>query len=233
MAEKENPIRVLGKELRPHALWALIVWVGPLAGGAMIAVLAALWQKLRHISPDWFFIGGLFVLSVAVLVMLLRLVKSFSSALAANDLARERFIRGGQSDTLSPSSHGSVPSTTAPTARSEREFVNVTPEYLIGFFNEGHMSIQAGKLAEAFIGKWITVSGPIGDVLGVTDAQRMAVFADRSIHDHNLVNMFFRDKERFNQLSTLKRGDAITVIGQLRDVNSLEIWLENCELVKP
>jgi hypothetical protein len=125
-----------------------------------------------------------------------------------------------------------VPVTASPSSEiGERKIVDVTPEYLIGFFNAGHTSVQAKKLAEAFIGKWMKVSGLLGDVLGNYPSQRMVVFSDRSSYKRNSVNMFFYDKERFGELSTLKLGDTITVIGQLSDVNSFEISLHNCELL--
>lgn len=78
MAKKES-LRELGKELRPHALWALIAWIGPLAGGAMIAALAALLQKLRHMSLDWVVIAGLFSLSFVVFAVLLYLARKISA----------------------------------------------------------------------------------------------------------------------------------------------------------
>jgi hypothetical protein len=133
-----------------------------------------------------------------------------------------------------PISSASLPLAIRPETEAQdekREMVNVTPEYLIGFYHEGHTSVQARKLAEAFIGKWMTVAGSIGDVLGNYEHQRMVVFSDRSIHTHNHVNMFFRDKQWFGELSTIKRGDAIAVRGQINEVNSVEISLENCELV--
>lgn len=133
-----------------------------------------------------------------------------------------------------PSASASVPVVTHPETKAQgdqREMVNVTPEYLTGFYRQGHTSVQAKKLAEAFIGKWMKVSGPLGDVLGNYDNQRMVVFSDRSISTNDFVNMFFSDKERFGRLSTLKLGDTITVVGQVTEVNSLEIWLHNCELV--
>jgi hypothetical protein len=132
-----------------------------------------------------------------------------------------------------PSSSVSMPPAVHSETESQsekRETVNVTPEYLTGFYREGHTSVQARKLAEAFLGKWMKVSGPLGDVLGNYDNQRMVVFSNRSIYTNDLVNMFFRDKKWFSKLSTLRRGDTITVIGQVTDVNNLEIWLNNCEL---
>lgn len=43
--------------------------------------------------------------------------------------------------------------------------------------------------------------------------------------------MIFRDQGWFDRLSTLRRGDKITVIGQITRVNGIEIQLENCEIV--
>ena len=127
-----------------------------------------------------------------------------------------------------PSSSASSPDTKAQS--ENREIVSATPKYMTGFYRQGHTSVQARKLAEAFLGKWIKVSGPLGDVLGNYEKQRMAVSG--SIFTNDLVNMFFRDKKRLGQLSTLKPGDKITVIGQLTEVNSVEIHLDNCELVE-
>jgi hypothetical protein len=57
----------------------------------------------------------------------------------------------------------------------ERIFVgkNVTPRYLMNFFEE-HTGIQANKLAQAYIGKWIVVEGTLAEVLS-TDLTRAQV----------------------------------------------------------
>lgn len=112
----------------------------------------------------------------------------------------------------------------------KHKLVNVTPEHLTGLFKGGHTSIQAKKLTEAFIGKWIKISGLVDDVLGSTNHFRQVTFKERSIFSQNLVLMYFRPAW-FDQISTLKPGDNITVIGQITDVTSQDIHLDNCELV--
>lgn len=124
-----------------------------------------------------------------------------------------------------------VPATTPPPKSGERRIVDVTPEYLVGLFKGGQTSIQAAKLAEAFIGKWIKISGPVGDVLGSTATLRQLTFADRSIYGSGQVFMMFRAREWFDRLSTLRPRDKVTVVGQLARVNSIEIELDNCEIV--
>jgi hypothetical protein len=103
---------------------------------------------------------------------------------------------------LSGPSSGSLPLAAHPadtfTQGENRQFVNVTAQYLMGFYRQGHTSVQANKLAEAFMGKWMKVSGPLGDVLGNYESFRMAVFSDRSLLD-NYVTMFFRDKRHFSK----------------------------------
>ena len=78
MDDKNGLVPVVAKELRPHAIWALIMWIAPVAGGAMITALFALLQKARHVSLDWFIIGGLFILSIGVVALLLYLAKKLS-----------------------------------------------------------------------------------------------------------------------------------------------------------
>jgi hypothetical protein len=113
----------------------------------------------------------------------------------------------------------------------DRVMVNVTPEHLTSFFQQGHTSIQAERLAEAFIGKWMEISGPLGDVLRVTDTHRMVVIEGRSLYKNNQVYMYFREKEWADRLATLKPGDRVTIVGRIENVVSQSISLGNCELV--
>jgi hypothetical protein len=111
----------------------------------------------------------------------------------------------------------------------ERTIVDVTPEYLAGFFDD-HTSIQAQKLADAFIGKWLKVSGPLGNV-GSFKYSSQVTFASTS---NVMVYMLFRDRALVEDtLSVLKRGDQITVLGKIDRIEPLDVQLDNCELVMP
>jgi hypothetical protein len=135
------------------------------------------------------------------------------------------------------SGHDLLPSTlpaqvSLPLAKNEqRKFVDVTPEYLIGLFKGNHTTIQSAKLAEAFMGKWIKVSGPTGDVMGDTATLRQLTFSDHSIYKGGQLFMMFYDRKWFDHLSTLKPGDRVTVIGKVGRVNSIELQLNDCEIV--
>jgi hypothetical protein len=98
---------------------------------------------------------------------------------------------------------------------------------LTGLFDE-HTSIQAEKLVEAFIGKWVRVSGTVGNVTAIAGGGAKVQLPRDS--EHSMVFMRFNDK---SVVEVLKKGDPITVIGKIRQVSTLWLELENCELEKP
>ena len=111
---------------------------------------------------------------------------------------------------------------------SERIIVDVTPEYLMSFFAE-HTSIQALRLIEPYIGKWMRVSGPLGNV---SNTQHFAhVVFERRPHSFKVIYMLFRQPDRSDRLSVLRRGTQLTVLGQIKEVTQLTLHLDNCELI--
>jgi hypothetical protein len=112
-----------------------------------------------------------------------------------------------------------------------RIVVDTTPEYLAGFFDE-HTSIQAEKLVEAFIGKWIRLSGPLENVAARSKDEVTVFFTSETFGDIMPV-MVFNDRLTIENLRVLKRGNQITVVGQIQRVSSMDLKLENCELEKP
>src|SRR5580700_11366620 len=71
MGEEKKPF---WRELLPHAAWRgieeIIKRLLPVVGATVISIGVAVWEKLRHPPLDWYFIGGLFVMSSFVLVLL-------------------------------------------------------------------------------------------------------------------------------------------------------------------
>lgn len=122
-----------------------------------------------------------------------------------------------------------------------RQIVDVTARYLVGLF-EGQTDIQAHKLTEAFNGKWMKLSGRLGNVGkwvgGSEDGfcqvtfERAPLSDAQSSADFHQVFMFFRDREYVeNRLAVLKIGDQLTVVGQIERVDAVSVALDNCELV--
>jgi hypothetical protein len=114
-----------------------------------------------------------------------------------------------------------------------RVIIDATPAYLVGFF-KGHTHIQAEKLTEAYRGKWLKVSGPLGDVMGNTSERAQVTFARNApifVGRYFQVFMYFDRSQWDDRLSVLRPGTKITVIGRIREINRIEVHLENCELV--
>ena len=114
----------------------------------------------------------------------------------------------------------------------ERNFLgaSITPEYLLSMFGT-HTSIQARKLIEPFIGKWLRVSGNLSEVLSSSPDRAQLTFSDRGVGSKvGTVYMYFRNKNQIERLAILRRGDSLTVIGKIEDINAVQIDLGNCEL---
>jgi hypothetical protein len=115
-----------------------------------------------------------------------------------------------------------------------RTVVNVTPEYLLGLF-EDHVSLQAEKLASVYIGKWIEISGPLGDVFprrgGKDSYTSSVVFGDRGVASNKAyVFMQFHDTW-IDRLEVLRRGSTIKILGQITEISRAQVELDNCEIV--
>lgn len=102
----------------------------------------------------------------------------------------------------------------------------VTPAYLLGLFTS-HTSREARLLLGDFLGKWMPVSGTVSDVSEIGDV--LFVQMRTPAPDAVPVALSFRGpwKER---VSTLRRGDSLTAIGCINDVNGLHVELDPAEL---
>jgi hypothetical protein len=116
----------------------------------------------------------------------------------------------------------------------EPKVINVTPDELVEFF-EGHTSIQAQKLVAPYIGKWIEVSGLLGDVNPLAEDAAEVTFRPESTMAGMPVGvvtvMSFRTKEWVDRLAVLKHKDPIAVQGKIREIRSLRVYLDDCELL--
>jgi hypothetical protein len=115
----------------------------------------------------------------------------------------------------------------------ERTFVNSTPEDLTRVFEE-HTEIQAKTLVADAIGKWMKVTGPLGNVGEFTSFSQVTFVSGTFLHPiHPTIYMYFRKKKWFDRISVLNRGNNITVVGRIREIRNGEIHLDNCELIDP
>lgn len=114
-------------------------------------------------------------------------------------------------------------------APAPRIFVDRTPEDLTAHF-KGATTIQGEDRVARYIGKWLRVSGPLGDVAVIAPGIVRATFADRTIFTYNVVTMLFTDQQSNDRLLVMSPGDRISVVGEIKRVDVQNIRLENCEL---
>lgn len=116
----------------------------------------------------------------------------------------------------------------------ERVVLNVEPKYLMGLFKE-HTEAQARKLLEAYIGKWLQISGRVADVKSdssvIRDAVIWTVFIYIEGTGMDIATLESHKQEWIDRVSVLRLGDRITVLGQLDRVSRISIGLEHCELI--
>lgn len=115
---------------------------------------------------------------------------------------------------------------------------NITAEYLMNMFREpGRTTFQGSALLEPYLGKWMKVSGVMRDV-SKSEAgyfAQMTFERDPSLDRtnwlyHTALYMLFRESW-IPRVLILKRGQKVTVIGQIDRVTSYDMQLGNCELV--
>jgi hypothetical protein len=105
------------------------------------------------------------------------------------------------------------------------ESTSLTPKELVRVF-EGRTTLQGKKLAEAYVGKWITMAGLVSDVT-LTGPQVGVTFKGSPS-----VNAYFTAKEWGDPISVLQQGNSITIRGRVDRVSQYGVGLEDCELIR-
>ncbi len=114
----------------------------------------------------------------------------------------------------------------------EKEFVDVTPQYLQGLRRQKNISsVQIDRILAPYIGKWIKVTGVVTEVYRSTLWLRVSYEPKKLGEEHyNVMVMLVipeKERERFH-LPELNK--TISAIGQINAVSPHEVELENCEL---
>lgn len=188
--------------------------------GAGISLVSWLAPSLPIVPPEWQLVlrSVGFVLGIVLIVVPLAIHKY-------------RQLSGGAISALTPAAStpaaAEEPTTPRVIVVGGRTVVNVTPEYLTGLF-EGHTVVQGEKLIEAYIGKWMKVSGRVGDI-----HPNQVTFERANPFSRYFVVFMYPSALWLEQLSVLRISDTITVIGRIERVNRIEVHLRDCEPVNP
>jgi hypothetical protein len=116
-------------------------------------------------------------------------------------------------------------------ATPSKETIDVTPEVLVGLF-DGNTALRAQTLVAEKIGKWIIVSGPLGEIFPGTvyGSSRSPTLLTLSSPTKFYLYMWFSG-EWVDRLALLSKNQHISVLGQIKNVERQKVELENCELV--
>jgi hypothetical protein len=112
----------------------------------------------------------------------------------------------------------------------ERIFVgpDITPQFLTNLLRE-HTEVQAAKLLDIYIGKWMALSGAVSHVGKFEYGSSTVMFSGQVLSSPTIVMLF--GKAWTEALSVLRLGNNIKVIGRINSVDLLRIRLDDCELV--
>jgi hypothetical protein len=135
-------------------------------------------------------------------------------------------------------SPAAIPTQTIP-PDPPKQFVDphVTPDCLVGLY-DGNTALRAETLISEQIGKWMSVSGPLGEIhpgsIMLTSGRRTRSLAVFAYGTKPTVYMWFSD-EWFHRLALLPQNQNISVVGKIKNVTGYnsKVELENCELVDP
>lgn len=110
----------------------------------------------------------------------------------------------------------------------ERHIVDVTPQYLTGLF-ANYTSLQAKKLADDYMNKWMRVTGVIRDI-DPSDPVDPCIRVQFLVGSELILLVFSEDWK--DRLAVMRQGTRITALGQIHDVFRQGMVLENCEVLE-
>ena len=102
--------------------------------------------------------------------------------------------------------------------------VDVDPDYLMSLYKD-LTTIHGETLTRPYIGKWIKVSGPVGDIHSDSLS-----FAGRTSRTANGIHMLFG--KHATDLPLLRPGQTVTVLGCVYRIGRFDMTLTDCEIVR-
>jgi hypothetical protein len=160
--------------------------------------------------------------SVRILCALAAMVLAYLCAYAAHQLNKTKASKLEWSG--SELNRTDVSSTTLADGRI---VITFDPKYLTDFY-KNNTALQADRLVRVFLGKWMKASGKVHDV---SVSQFSGGTATVTFEYSDPFVMHFLPKDWLDRLSILRRGDKITVLGQITDVTRTIVVLNNCEVI--
>lgn len=120
-----------------------------------------------------------------------------------------------------------APEVIARVLEPDRIFIHVEPEYLMQFFKD-HTEIQAQRLLEAYIGKWMKISAPVFNVGRSLMDDGITVTLHRGSDNTAIFSMQFAARWK-DLVIGLRRNDQFTAIGKVKHASRNTVSFADCE----
>lgn len=113
-----------------------------------------------------------------------------------------------------------------------RIVVDMSPEDIEDIFDK-NTDIQARKLVEPYIDKWMLTSGTVRNVANRKDGKSFVVLGRNADKFKYVATVaLFTDPKEIERVQLLKRGDTIKIAGQIKfDEKQPALYLDNCEFI--
>jgi hypothetical protein len=121
-------------------------------------------------------------------------------------------------------------STPAHSENAEKEFVNISVEYLRTLAT-GKMDTEKARIVAPFVGKWIRHTATVTDVY---TSEHLGIIRDGYLGFERPTHEFiFRFNSEWNdKLSVLSKGQTVALIGKIYNIHSYGLELIDCEFAK-
>jgi hypothetical protein len=200
--------------------------VGPLIAIGSLLLHAYVLQEMGVPIEVWAAVGlGIFFLGVIGILM--KWEREHKSAMAGPPVAAPSPL--STSGPASPGAHGS---------RAARAFLDMAPEELRELV-KGRTIHERDRITKPFIGKWIDIAVAIDDAVSGDDGGTIwgdeIELPEQEISNEITINqvpsiVLHFERQWNEQVNLLKKGQNISVIGEIERITQDYIELRDCEL---
>jgi hypothetical protein len=135
-----------------------------------------------------------------------------------------------------------------PVQLDDRVMLNVTPGFLVENRRNYKTDVEAGAALQRYLGKWMQVSGTIGNMSFADPQAKTTLFVRVEEEPASKKKSFqqtldslekatamlvFTDQKWIDRLVTFNHGDSIEALGKLTSVDHYGVVLQSCELIDP
>jgi hypothetical protein len=198
-----------------------------LAAGTAMHEQPTLWDKLPSFftDPKWGYVP-IVLFALGSLILAIRYVAPLVGKPSIQTRAATE-----QSTTLTEEQSAALTGG-APTTPLEgpKQIVDVTPEELATLYKD-HLTAQAERLAEPYIGKWMKISGQLWNLHKSSGGNSILVIRGPGSGFWPILFLNFMP-EWESRVEVLRRDQNVSVVGKIDRISEDSLHLRDCELLE-